>query len=129
MRSRIWLFLGMTAALAPGGLGCGRPSVSGSSQEATVSGVVRLHGKAVDNGVVTFNVANVDRPSAHPREAPIGVDGSYTATTLVGENNVEVTCRQLRTAKYARYAEDEHFLKVNPGANAFDIDIPPTPVR
>lgn len=119
----------MTTALASSGFGCGGPSVSGSSEEATVSGVIRLHGKPVDNGVVTFNVANINRPSARPREAPIGKDGAYTATTLVGENNVEVTCKQLRTAKYARYAEVEHFIKVKPGANAFDIEIPPTPSR
>src|SRR5262245_45902495 len=94
-------------------IGCGSsPPVSGSRDEATVSGVVRLHGKPVDNGTVVFNVANVNRPSAPPREAPIGKDGSYTIKTLLGENNVVISCKQFRMPKNARYAEDEHFVKV-----------------
>lgn len=119
----------MMMLLLAGCLGCnplsGGPSVSGSSEEATVSGSVRIRGKPVGNGQVIFHCANVSRPDARPRLAPINDDGTYTIKTLVGENNVEVSCKELQAPKNSRYAEDQHLVVVQSGENAFDIEIPP----
>jgi len=69
------------------GVGCGNPDappVSGSMDEVTVKGTVRVRGKPVNNGIVTFRTSNINRPMAPTREAPIAKDGTYTIKTLVG---------------------------------------------
>jgi hypothetical protein len=75
------------------GGGCGNPfgpAFSSSMEEATVKGIVRVRGKPVTNGQITFRPANVNRRNAPTQNAPIGKDGSYTVKTLVGENSVIV---------------------------------------
>jgi hypothetical protein len=104
----------------------GAPPVSSSLEEATVKGTVRVRGKTVDNGTIRFNCANIRRPNAAPREARINKDGTYTLKTLLGENNVEVECKELHTPKNARFLENDYFVRVETGENTFNIDIPPT---
>src|SRR4051794_21185477 len=76
------------------GWGCGgggsAPAVSSSLTEATVSGTVTIKGKPATKGDVTFDPANSQRNVA-ARSAPIGADGTYTVTTLLGGNTVRVT--------------------------------------
>src|SRR5262249_29235275 len=122
-----WLALSLCAC---GWAGCrfsDAPPVSGSMEEATVKGTVRVRGKAVNNGIVTFRSSNVNRPNAQTKEAPIGKDGSYTIKTLIGENFVEVSCKETLSPKNRELIENEQMVRVRSGENTLDIDIPPQP--
>jgi hypothetical protein len=99
------------------------PAISGSTEEATVKGTVRIRGKPATNGVVSFRTSNVNRPNVPLKEAPIGKDGSYTVTTLVGQNFVEVSCKELFTAKNRVLLENEQLVNINSGENTLDIDL------
>jgi hypothetical protein len=103
------------------------PNVSSSLEEATVKGVVRVSGVLVNNGTIYFKSANIRRPEAKMQEAAIGKDGSYSVTTLVGQNHVEVSCKELHTAKNRRYIANETSVQIDSGENTVDIDIPPKP--
>jgi hypothetical protein len=122
------LALALSLLLPAAGAGCDAydvPPASTSREETTVTGTVRLNGKPVDNGTVEFNPANVRRPGAGLRRAAIGKDGRYTVRTLVGGNSVQVTCKELHTAKYRRFAENEFAFTAGPGENTFDIETAP----
>jgi hypothetical protein len=101
------------------------PRVSGSLEEATVQGMVRVRGKPVTNGRVTFRSSNINRPTAPTKEAEITKDGHYSITTLVGENFVEVTCKELFEAKNRPMIENEQMVKIQSGENTLNIDLPP----
>src|SRR5262245_24450250 len=81
--------------------------VSGSLDEATVKGTVRVQGKAVTNGNVTFRTANIRRPDSPTRGAQISKDGTYTVKTLVGDNYVQVSCKELATPKNRQFIDLE----------------------
>jgi hypothetical protein len=121
---------GLTAAallLACGGCGSpGVPSVSSSRVETTIKGVVHVRGKPVDNGTVTFNAANVRRPDVGLRQVSINKDGTYTVKTLVGENYVQVSCKELNRSQNRMFGENEFMFMAEHGENTFDIDIAPT---
>jgi hypothetical protein len=122
-----WLGLALWAA---GAGGCGfsdTPPVSGSMEEATVKGTVRVRGKAVTNGVISFRPSNVNRPNAPLREAPINKDGTYSIKTLIGLNFVEVSCKETLSAKNRDLMENEQSVNIDSGENTRDIDIPPQP--
>jgi len=103
----------------------GAPSVSGSLEEATVKGTVRVYGKPVNNGSVIFNCVNIRRPNATPPQAPIKKDGTYEIKTLVGQNYVEVSCRELAKAKNRMFADTQIPVMVQAGENTIDLDLPP----
>jgi hypothetical protein len=121
--------LALVLALALSG-GCGdnvSSTVSGSMEEATVKGTVRVRGKPVNNGMITFRTSNINRPNAPLKEAKINKDGTYTITTLVGGNMVEVTCKEVLSARNRDLIENERMVQVQPGENTIDVDIPPAP--
>lgn len=118
------------ASLVLVALSCGcseAPPISGSMDEVTIKGIVRVRGKPVNNGIVSFRCANVNRPGVPLKEAKIGSDGTYTVATLVGENFVEVSCKELFTPKNRVLVENEQMIKISPGQEALDIDIPAQP--
>ena len=119
-----WLALALGTAGLVGGCS-DAPPVSGSMEEATVKGIVRVRGKPVTNGSVTFRSSNINRPTAQTKEAEIDKDGHYTITTLVGENFVEVACKEIFAAKNRQMIENEQMVKIQSGENTFDIDLPP----
>jgi hypothetical protein len=92
MRARRGI-VGLAAALIAcwgcGG-GDGAPTVSSSTDEATVTGIVTVKGQPPAGSEITFDPSNINRPSATPRSAKIDADGKYTIKTLVGENSVSV---------------------------------------
>ena len=108
--------------------GCGRPTTSTSSEEATVNGAVTIMGKpATQGGTITFNPANVTRKDAPPREAPLDKDGRYRVTTLVGQNTV--TVRLVKPPRDADLRRATRSINVAPGpANSMDVDVPTRPV-
>jgi hypothetical protein len=101
----------------------GAPPVSSSLEEATVKGIVRFHGKVIDNGNIIFHCANIKRPNAGVRETSIGKDGAYSVRTLVGGNTVELQCRELRDPKTRRPVPYELHFDVESGENTLDINI------
>jgi hypothetical protein len=110
------------------GIGCdphaGAPPISGSLEEANVKGTVRLRGKPVHDGMITFRTANINRPNTPTFQAPIGKDGTYSIRTLVGENFVDVVFKELYTPKYREFMDNEQMLRVKSGENTIDIDVP-----
>jgi hypothetical protein len=90
-----WLALALGAAGVGAGCNPSAPAFSGSREEATVTGIVRVRGKPVTGGEITFRASNVNRPDAPTKNARIGKDGRYTIRTLVGENFVMVVCKEL----------------------------------
>jgi hypothetical protein len=124
-----WLALALWMA----GGGCGS-NFSSSGEEATVKGTVRVHGKPVTNGQITFRALNANRRNAPTNNAPIGKDGSYTIKTLVGENSVSVVCKELFARKNQVLVdlEDGQMVKIQSGDNTVNIDLeskPPPPSR
>src|SRR5262249_38501487 len=79
--------LPLLTILLAAGHGCndGTPAVDSSTNEATVTGVVRVKGVPADGGEVVFNPSNRFRivPS---KTATIGADGTYTVSTYTGGN-------------------------------------------
>jgi len=121
--------LSVTSAFAMAMLvGCGggqTPAVSSSKQEANVSGKVSLQGKPLNNGRVLFSPVNIKRADAQPRQAEIGKDGSYRVTTLIGDNLVQIDCKELQLPKNRAIADTERSVNVKSGDNVIDLKIPP----
>jgi hypothetical protein len=121
-------------ALALWMVGGGCNNFSSSGEEATVKGIVRVRGKPVTNGQITFRALNVNRRNPPTQIAPIDKDGSYTVKTLVGENSVIVVCKELFTRKNQAIVdlEEGQMVKIQSGENAVNIDLeskPPAPSR
>jgi hypothetical protein len=107
---------------------------SSSMEEATVKGIVRVRGKPVTNGQISFRALNVNRQNAPTNNTPIGKDGSYTVKTPVGENSVIVVCKELFTRKNQALVdlEEGQMVKIQSGDNTVNIDLeskPPAPSR
>jgi hypothetical protein len=71
---------------------------------------------------VIFDPANVNRRTATARTAEIRKDGTYEATTLIGENRVTVAIPRRTQQKAAPYVQKVY--KVEPGGNTLDIAVP-----
>jgi hypothetical protein len=115
--------------VAGGGCNTFAPGLPGSAEEATITGIVRVRGKPASSGEITFRSSNVNRRGAPTKNAPIGKDGRYTITTLVGENFVLVVCKEpfKRENQTLLDLEDGQMVKVGPGENTIVIDLPPRP--
>jgi hypothetical protein len=119
----VWLALALWTAGAGGGCS-GAPSATGSMEEATVKGTVRVRGKPVTNGRVSFRSSNINRPTAPTKDAEIGKDGTYSVTTLVGANFVDVSCKEILTPKNRDLVENEQMVTIKSGENILDINLP-----
>jgi hypothetical protein len=125
VKRRQWEIALVAAGLvAPWGCdGGGAPSVESSRTEAKVHGSVKARGKSLTSGEVVFNPANSARPDAPSRTAPIGKDGTYEVTTLVGLNSVRVAGPPLEKDPQLGYAALRYDVKS--GDNTFDVELPP----
>jgi hypothetical protein len=113
----------MTLLLIPYGSGCddGKPYMDTSMNEATVSGVVKVRGKPAEGGgTILFNASNSARIVPH-RTAPIGPDGSYTAKTYTGTN--QVSFEGEFTKKDREIGLIKEFAEVQSGENKADFDL------
>src|SRR6516165_10361600 len=89
--SRWWLAPAAATALSVAAWGCsGRPAVASSTEEAKVTGTVKVNGKPMTSGTVTLDPSNYARANAEPRIGEIKSNGTYEVTTLVGKNAVRV---------------------------------------
>jgi hypothetical protein len=123
MRHVCGLFAGLMTVATLGILGgCGGspPAVDTSNTEATVKGVVKVGGAPVTGGEIMFNPANYKRKDAAARSAPIGKDGTYTITTLTGENQVKLGGELARKDPVLEHQQQA--VDVKPGENTLDFD-------
>jgi hypothetical protein len=122
MRHLRWPVTGLTTAACLWlAAGCGgTPSVTSSTSEATVKGVVRIGGKPASEGEIVFDPANYKRPDAAKRTAPIGKDGTYTITTLTGANQVRLGGSLVHKNQVLGYVTRD--FEVRSGENTFDFD-------
>lgn len=110
----------MAAFLPLAGCTGGPPGLSSSEEEAKVAGTIKVAGQPATQGQVTFDPSSTARKSAVPRTATIGKDGSYSVTTLVGQNRVRFS--GLSTKRNVSF--DEVACQVRPGSMTFDLDLP-----
>jgi hypothetical protein len=106
------------------GGGCGgETSATSSSEEAAVHGTVKLQGKLIRSGTVSFERSHGDRSTAMPRTAPIGKDGTYSLKTLVGTNRVYVSAPAFPNEPNAQRLIPECDVRSN--NTTFNIEFPP----
>ncbi len=120
---RAWSLVALLTAFA----GCGdlAPAMSSSTEEGTVSGVVKLEGKPVTQGSVHFDPSSNVRKGAQARTATIGKDGTYTVSTLVGQNRVRFSdVSSKRNVSFEEVGRD-----IQSGSQALDFDLMPTQPR
>jgi hypothetical protein len=122
LRCGVLLASACTSVLALG-VGCGSPSATTSTTEATVHGTVKLKGKLITSGKVSFNPANINRKDAPIATAEITKDGTYTVKTLVGGNMVSVTAPETQKDPFLQYNRVQR--NVTAGENTYDIDVVP----
>jgi len=122
--ARFWSVASLAVlALVIAGCGEGKPSVTSSTQEGTVTGTVRIHGKPMKGGEITFDPSNYQRPDAKLRTGKIGDDGTYSVSTLVGHNAVKVLGPAITKEPSLGYAGQT--IEVTSGSNTLDIELPP----
>lgn len=104
-----------------GGCGGGPPAVDTSTTEATVSGKVTVRGEPAAGQTISFDPSNVQRKTELARSTETGDDGSYTVTTLLGQNQVTFSGSMFQDAdlQYESISFD-----VQRGENTLDIDLP-----
>jgi hypothetical protein len=100
-------------------------ALTSSMEQATLKGTVRVNGKPVNNGTLSFRTAHINRPNSPTKNADINKDGTYSVTTVVGENYIEVTCKEMNTPQAKRFRGLEQLIMVKSGENNVDIEIPP----
>ncbi len=93
------------ACLLAAGCETGAPAVSSSTEQVAVQGTVTIGGKPASGGQIMFDPSNVKRKFAPVVSAEIGPDGTYSATTLYGENKISLRTRELATPGDAVAAE------------------------
>jgi hypothetical protein len=119
-----WVAVALLVAGGCGGEHAGAPPVSTSTEEADVTGVVKVRGKPVTNGTVTFHSANIGR-ATRDRTVPIKKDGTYSLKAYVGQNTVSVDCKELASPKNREFRDFEALLDIQSGSNTKDIEINP----
>jgi hypothetical protein len=106
------------------GGGCvGETSATSSYEEAAVHGTVKVQGKLVRSGTVSFEPSNGDRSEAMPRTSPIGKDGTYSLKAPVGTNRVHVSAPAFPNEPNAQRLIPE--CDVRGGNTTFNIEFPP----
>lgn len=104
-----------------GGCGGGPPSVTSSTEEATVKGTVTVKGQPAKAGEVIFDPSNYARKMEPTRTATIQ-NGKYEIKTLVGPNKIRLGGAAVKGAPSAQVKSWD--LDVKSGENTFDIDVP-----
>jgi hypothetical protein len=123
--ARPWFTPALGSALLACAWGCGggTPSVDTTTAEATITGTVRIRGKPMAGGEITFDASNYKR-GEEPRKGPIGNDGTYSIKTLQGRNTVRILGPAVKKEPELGYGV--HTVEVQAGENPpFDIELPP----
>ncbi len=107
--------------------GCGgdAPAMSSSTEEGSVSGVIKFEGKPVTRGQVHFDPSSNVRKGAQARTATIAKDGTYSVSTLVGQNRVRFSgVTSKRDLSFEELGRD-----IKSGTQTLDFDLAPTQPR
>jgi hypothetical protein len=104
------------------GSGGGASPVSSSTDQAKAKGKVTYKGKPLAKVEVRFNPANVNRKSASTVTAMTGDDGTYTITSLVGDNIV--TLSGATVSKNPSLSYFTKLVDLSAGENSVDVDVP-----
>ena len=123
--SRWWLTRAAATALSVAAWGCsdGTPSVDTSTEEAKVTGTVKVNGKPMTSGTVTLDPSNYRGTNAGQRTVQIKSDGTYEVTTLVGKNILRVNGPEIAKNPGLGYANET--IDVPSGGTTHDIILPP----
>jgi hypothetical protein len=104
------------------------PDRESSTEEATVTGTVKVRGKLLDGGELNFNAVNPNR-RVETRKAAIGKDGIYTAKAYIGLNTVTVFPPKPRNKKEGKdffgVNYEERSVTVMSGENKADLEFLP----
>jgi hypothetical protein len=117
------------AALLTALSGCSAaPDRESSTEEATVTGTVKVRGKLLDGGELNFNAVNPNR-RVEARKAAIGKDGTYKAKAYIGLNTVTVFPRKPRNKQEGKdffgVNYEEKSVIVKSGDNTADLEFLP----
>ena len=105
------------------GCGDGTPSSSSSEEKAAIKGTITYEGKPVKKGKISFDPSNINRRMASASSVPIGADGTYSATTLVGLNTISFDLPGLATPRNRlNYSRTNY--EVKSGENQYNIELP-----
>jgi hypothetical protein len=115
----LWAIFGMVALSGCGG--GSTPSVSSSSEQVQVKGTVMVNGKRLTKGTVQFDASNINRRDAPTGTFEISSDGTYSGTTLIGENAVSVQSPEIKSEDLKMNRQE--FILTS-GENVIDISIP-----
>ncbi|RUL88671.1 carboxypeptidase-like regulatory domain-containing protein [Tautonia sociabilis] len=112
------------AALLSAGAGCGggRPDVDSAMEEVMVSGRVTIDGKPAAGSTITFDPSNVERRDAQARSTQINDDGTYTISTLIGQNRVSFSGGEI--GKYPEIINGASMHELQRGENTLNFDLP-----
>jgi hypothetical protein len=113
------LVVGGVPLILGGGCSLGDADFS-TSTTATVKGKVTYQGRAFTSGKVVFNPANAKRKYVPAHEVPIGQDGTYVVTTLVGTNFITVSGPEV--TKNPDLGDENITFLVKAGEQTFDIE-------
>src|SRR5262249_10166763 len=108
---------------AASGCGQGAPPVSSSRTEAVVRGKVVIRGQTPGGGDIVFDPANYRPRDVGARRCPLGKDGTYTITTLLGENSVRYEGPAIAGNRELEGTSVTYDVKE--GENQFDLVLPP----
>jgi hypothetical protein len=117
------------AALLTALSGCSAaPDRESSTEEATVTGTVKVRGKLLNGGELNFNAVNPNR-RVEVRKAAIGKDGTYTVKAYIGLNTVTVFPPKPRNKKEGKeffgVNYEEKSVTVKSGENTEDLEFLP----
>jgi hypothetical protein len=108
--------------------GCSAPDRESSTDDATVTGTVKVRGKLLDGGELNFNAVNPNR-RVEMRKTAIGKDGTYTAKAYIGLNTVTVTPPKPKDKKQGKeffgVGYEERSVTVKAGENTADLEFLP----
>ena len=113
----------LTSLAASWGCWDDRPSVDTATTEATVNGTVKINGTIATKGTISFDPSNYKRKDARPVSAPIGKDGTFTLTTLVGENAVSVSSPLINRDPTLSY--NRQSIVVTDGSSPITVELLP----
>jgi hypothetical protein len=117
------------AAFLTAFFGCSaEPDRESSTEDATVTGTVKVRGKLLQGGELNFNAVNPNR-KVYVRKAAIGKDGSYTAKAYIGLNIVTVFPPKPRNKaegkEFFGINYEEKSVTVKSGENTADLEFLP----
>lgn len=103
--------------------GCddGTPAVASGHEEVSVKGTVKVKGKPLEDGEITFDGANIKRKDGTFKTAKVKA-GAYETKALVGGNSITVRSKEID--KDLGLSANSKFVELKAGEeNTVDIEL------